>query len=60
MTLVKELQINIEMSNYIERSSSYSSSYDYLFLDNLAASSYSNLFRSDLKNIIRTQFLYVW
>ena len=51
MTLEKELQINIEMSNYIERSSSYSSSYDYLFLDNMAASSYSNLFRSDLKNL---------
>ena len=51
MTLEKELQINIEMSNYIERSSSYSSSHDYLFLDNMAASSYSNLFRSDLKNL---------
>ena len=51
MTLVKELQINISMSNFIERSSSYSSSYDYIFLDNLANSLYFNLFRSDLKNL---------
>ena len=47
----EELQINIEMSNYIKRSGSYSSNYDYLFLDNLDVSSYSNLFRSDLKNL---------
>ena len=51
MTLQEELQINIEMSNYIKRSGSYSSNYDYLFLDNLDVSSYSNLFRSDLKNL---------
>ena len=51
MTLQKKLQINIIMSNYNERSGSYSSSYDYIFLDNLASSSYSNLFRSDLKNL---------
>ena len=50
MTLIKELQINIVMSNYTERSGSYSSNYSYLFLDNLASSSYSDLFRSDLKN----------
>ena len=35
MTLIKELQIKITMSNYNQRSSSYSSNYDYLFLDNL-------------------------
>ena len=51
MTLQRELQINIVMSNYNERSGSYSASYDYLLLDNLANSSYSNLFRSDLKNL---------
>ena len=51
MTLQKKLQINIVMSNYNQRSSSYSSSYDYIFLDNLASSSYSNLLRSDLKNL---------
>lgn len=51
MTLIKELQINIVMSNYNQRSSSYSSSYDYLFLDNLEDSSFANLFRSDLKNL---------
>ena len=51
MTLQKKLQINIVMSNYNQRSSSYSSNYDYIFLDNLAGSSYSNLFRSDLKNL---------
>ena len=51
MTLQEELQINIVMSNYNQRSGSYSSSYDYLFLDNLANSSYANLFRSDLKNL---------
>ncbi|WP_295115468.1 hypothetical protein [uncultured Methanobrevibacter sp.] len=56
MTLQKKLQINIVMSNYNQRSSSYSSSYDYIFLDNLASSSYSNLFRSDLKNLkIKTE-----
>ena len=51
MTLQKELQINIIMSNHAERSSSYSSSYDYILLDSLASCSYSNLFRSDLKNL---------
>lgn len=51
MTLQKELQINIVMSNYNERSSSYSSNYDYILLDNLLDSSYSSLFRSDLKNL---------
>ena len=51
MTLQEELQINIVMSNYVQRSGSYSSNYDYIFLDNLAESSYSNLFRDDLKNL---------
>ena len=51
MTLIKELQINIAMSNYNQRSSSYSSNYDYLFLDNLLNSSYASFFRSDLKNL---------
>ena len=51
MTLQAELQINIVMSNYNQRTGSYSSDYDYIFLDNLASSSYSNLFRSDLKNL---------
>lgn len=51
MTLQKKLQINIVMSNYNQRSGSYSSSYDYILLDSLASSSYSNLFRSDLKNL---------
>lgn len=51
MTLIKELQINIVMSNYNQRSSGYSSNYDYLFLDNLEDSSFANLFRSDLKNL---------
>ena len=51
MTLQKELQINIVMSNYNQRSGSYSSNYDYIFLDNLVDSSYSNLFRNDLKNL---------
>ena len=51
MTLQKKLQINIVMSNYNQRSGSYSGSYDYIFLDNLASSSYANLFRSDLKNL---------
>ncbi|MBQ6350866.1 MAG: hypothetical protein IJI42_08035 [Methanobrevibacter sp.] len=51
MTLQKKLQINIVMSNYYQRSGSYSSSYDYIYLDNLANSSYSNYFRSDLKNL---------
>ena len=51
MTLQEELQINIVMSNYNQRTGSYSSNYDYLFLDNLANSSYTNLFRSDLKNL---------
>lgn len=51
MTLQEELQINIVMSNYYQRSGNYSGNYDYIFLDNLASSSYSNLFRSDLKNL---------
>lgn len=51
MTLQEELQINIVMSNYNQRSGSYSGNYDYIFLDNLASSSYDNLFRSDLKNL---------
>ena len=51
MTLIKELQINIAMSNYNQGSSSYSSNYDYLFLDNLLDSSYASSFRSDLKNL---------
>ena len=51
MTLISELQINIEMSNYNQRSGSYSSNYDYLFLDNLLDSSYASSFRSDLKNL---------
>ena len=51
MTLQKKLQINIVMSKYNQRSGSYSSSYDYILLDSLASSSYSNLFRSDLKNL---------
>ena len=52
MTLQAELQINIVINNYTQRSGSYSSNYDYIFLDNLANSSYSNLFRSDLKNLM--------
>ena len=51
MTLQEELQINIVMSNYNQRGGSYSGNYDYIFLDNLSSSSYSNLFRSDLKNL---------
>ena len=51
MTLIKELQINIVMSNYNQRSSGYSSNHDYLFLDNLLDSSYASSFRSDLKNL---------
>lgn len=51
MTLIKELQINITMSNYNQRSGSYSSNYDYLFLNNLLDSSYASPFRSDLKNL---------
>jgi len=51
MTLINELQINIVMSNYNERSGSYSSNYDYLFLDNMLESSYASSFRSDLRNL---------
>ena len=51
MTLIKELQINISMSDYTQRSGSYSVNYDYLFLDNLLDSSYASSFRSDLKNL---------
>ena len=50
-TLQTELQINIVINNYTQRSGSYSANYDYLLLDNLASSSYSNLFRSYLKNL---------
>jgi len=48
---MKELQINIAMSNYQKRSGSYSSNYDYIFLDNLLDSSHASSFRSDLKNL---------
>ena len=51
MTLIKELQINITMSDYTQRRGSYSANYDYLFLDNLLDSSYASSFRSDLKNL---------
>lgn len=51
MTLIKELQITITISDYIKRSSNYFSNHDYVLLDNLFNSSYSNLFRSDLKNL---------
>ena len=51
MTLQRKLQINVVINNYTQRSSSYSSNYDYILLDNLVSSSYSNLFRSDLKNL---------
>ena len=51
MTLQKELQINIVMNSYNTRSSDYSENHDYIFLDNLTNSYYSNLFRSDLKNL---------
>ena len=51
MTLINELQINIVMSNYNERSGSYSSNYDYLFLDNILDTSYASSFRSDLRNL---------
>ena len=51
MTLQEELQINIVMSNYNQRSGIYSSSYDYILLDSMVSSSYSNLFRNDLKNL---------
>ena len=47
MTLIKELQINIAMSNYNQRSGSYSANYDYIFLDNLN----NTLFRNDLRNL---------
>ena len=51
MTLIKELQINIIMSNYTQRSGSYSANYDYLYLDNLMDSSSVDLFRRGLKNL---------
>ncbi len=51
MTLQNELQINVVINNYEERSGSYSANYDYILLDNLANSSYSSLFRNDLKNL---------
>ena len=51
MTLQKELQINIVMSNYRQRSGSYSSNYDYILLDSLISSPYSSLFSDDLKNL---------
>ena len=51
MTLQKKLQINIVINNYSQRSGSYSSNYDYILLDSLTNSTYSNLFRNDLKNL---------
>ena len=51
MTLQEELQINVTINNYTQRSGSYSSSYDYILLDSLDDSSYSALFRNDLKNL---------
>ena len=51
MTLQTELQINIVINNHTQRSGSYSGNYDYIILDNLFSSSYSSLFRSDLKNL---------
>lgn len=51
MTLQEELQINIVINNYTPRSGSYSANYDYILLDNLSNSSYSSLFRNDLKNL---------
>ena len=51
MTLQEELQVNIIINNYTPRSGSYSGNYDYIFLDNLLDSSYSSLFRNDLKNL---------
>ena len=51
MILEKELQINIIISDYIQRSGSYYGNYDYILLDNLESSSYSSLFQSDLKNL---------
>ena len=47
MTLQMELQINIVINNYTERTGSYSANYDYILLDNLN----SDLFRDDLKNL---------
>ena len=51
MTLQEELQINVTINNYTQRSGSYSSSHDYILLDSLDDSSYSALFRNDLKNL---------
>ncbi len=51
MTLQEELQITIVINDYTERSGSYSAEYDYIFIDNLTDSSYSSLFRNDLKNL---------
>ena len=51
MTLIKELQINISLSNYNPRSGSYSANYDYIFFDNILDSSHASLFRSDLRNL---------
>ena len=51
MTLQEELQINVTINNYTQRTGSYSASYDYILLDSLADSSYSGLFRNDLKNL---------
>ncbi|MDO5815418.1 MAG: hypothetical protein Q4Q18_07255, partial [Methanobrevibacter sp.] len=51
MTLQTELQINIVINNYTPRIGSYSTDYDYMLLDSLADSSYSSLFRNDLKNL---------
>ncbi len=51
MTLQEELQINVTINNYTQRTGNYSASYDYILLDSLADSSYSGLFRNDLKNL---------
>ncbi|MEE1335721.1 hypothetical protein [Methanobrevibacter sp.] len=51
MTLHEELQINILINNFTPRSGSYSANYDYILLDSLDDSSYSGLFRNDLKNL---------
>lgn len=51
MSLQKSLEITVTMSNYNSRSSGFSATHDYLLLDSLASCPFSNLFRSDLKNL---------
>ena len=51
MSLQKSLEITVTMSNYNPRSSGFSATHDYLLLDSLASCPFSNLFRSDLKNL---------